>query len=154
VYLIPETKDVGALLAHWRRESEQFAVVLDEYGAVAGIVTLQDLTEELIGELGDEFELPDDRLAWVDERTVCAAGSMTIDDFNEAVGTALPQDGPRTLAGLVMHRLGHHPKERERVQIDGVQIQVQALDALRISQLAITLPARRAEPGPSGGGLS
>lgn len=150
VYLIPETKDLGALLAHWRRESEQFAVVLDEYGAVAGIVTLQDLTEELTGELGDEFGLPDDRLTWVDEHTVCAAGSMTIDDFNETVGTELPQDGPRTLAGLVMHRLGHHPKQGEGVQIDGVQIRVQALDALRITELAITLPPQAAPARPSG----
>jgi putative hemolysin len=152
--LIPETKDLGALLAHWRRESEQSAVVLDEYGAVAGVVTLQDLTEELIGELGDEFDLPDDRLTWVDQCTVRAAGSMTIDDFNEAAGTALPQDGPRTLAGLVMDRLGHHPKQGEAAQIDGVEIRVQALDALRITQLAITLPARPAESDSSPGGSS
>jgi putative hemolysin len=151
VYLIPETKDLGALLAHWRRESEQFAVVLDEYGAVAGIVTLQDLTEELVGELGDEFDLPDDRLSWLGERTVRAAGSMTIDDFNETVGTAFALNGPRTLAGLVMDRLGHHPQVGGAVEIDGVAIRVQAVDGLRITQLAITLAAGPAEPGLSGG---
>jgi putative hemolysin len=151
VYLIAETKDLGALLAHWRRESEQFAVVLDEYGAVAGIVTLQDLTEELVGELGDEFDLPDDRLSWLGERTVRAAGSMTIDDFNETVGTAFALNGPRTLAGLVMDRLGHHPQVGGAVEIDGVAIRVQAVDGLRITQLAITLAAGPAEPGLSGG---
>jgi magnesium and cobalt exporter, CNNM family len=141
VYLIPETKDLGALLAHWRRESEQFAVVLDEYGAVAGIVTLRDVSEEIIGNLGDEFDLPDDRMTWVDERTVQVAGSMTIDDFNETLGTTLPQDGPRTLAGLVLDRLGHHPRPGEVAGVDGVRIAVEAVDALRITRLAVTLPA-------------
>jgi putative hemolysin len=141
VYLIPETKDLGALLAHWRRESEQFAVVLDEYGAVAGIVTLRDVSEEIIGNLGDEFDLPDDRMTWVDERTVEVAGSMTIDDFNEILGTMLPQDGPRTLAGLVLDRLGHHPRPGEVADVDGVSIAVEAVEALRITRLAVTLPA-------------
>ncbi len=143
VSLIPETKDLGALLAHWRRESEQFAIVLDEYGVVAGIVTLRDVSEELIGELGDEFDLPDDRMTWLDDRTVLVAGSMTIDDFNETLDTALPQDGPRTLAGLVLDRLGHHPQPGEVAEVDGVTIRVEATDALRITQLAITLPTPR-----------
>jgi putative hemolysin len=144
VYLIPETKDLGALLAHWRRESEQFAVVLDEYGAVAGIVTLRDVSEEIIGNLGDEFDLPDDRITRVDERTVRVAGSMTIDDFNEALGTALPQDGPRTLAGLVLDRLGHHPRPGETADVDGVTITVEGVEALRITRLAVMLPVAHA----------
>ncbi len=142
VYMIPETKDLGALLAHWRRQSEQFAVVLDEYGDVAGIVTLHDVADELIGEFGDEFGLPDDRVSWIDERTLRVSGSITIADFNDAAGTQLPRDGARTLAGLVLDRLGHRPSEGERVAVDGVSIEVSGLDALRITQLLVRVPER------------
>ena len=76
---------------------------------------------------------------------------MTIDDFNETVGTAFALDGPRTLAGLVMDRLGHHPKMGETVQIDGAEFRVEVVDGLRITQLAVTLAARPGEPGLSGG---
>ncbi len=144
VYLIPETKDLGALLAHWQRASKQFAVVLDEYGGVAGIVTLNDVSGELIGELSDEFDLPDDRLSRLDERSVQVGGSMPIDDFNETVGTRLPQDGPRTLAGLVLKFLGHHPTVGETVQTGEAEIRVKKLDGLREKQLTITIPAHRA----------
>ena len=82
------------------------AVVVDEYGGTAGIVTLHDVLEELVGEIESEFDLPNNELNWVDERTVEVSGSMTIDDFNEAVGSTLPQRGPRTLAGLAFDAAG------------------------------------------------
>src|SRR5215213_1056161 len=142
VFGVPETKDVGALLRELRERREQLAVVLDEYGAVAGIVTLEDILEELVGEIGDEFDLPDSRLTWIDERTVSAAGSMTIDDFNEAVGTRLPQDAARTLAGLVLNALGHRPDPGETFAVDGVELEVERVDGLRITGLPISLEAR------------
>jgi len=142
VFGVPETKDVGALLRELRERREQLAVVLDEYGAVAGIVTLEDILEELVGEIGDEFDLPDSRLIWIDERTVSAAGSMTIDDFNEAVGTGLPQNEARTLAGLVLNALGHRPDPGETFTVDGVEIAVERVDGLRITGLRISLEAR------------
>jgi len=142
VFGVPETKDVGALLRELRERREQLAVVLDEYGVVAGIVTLEDILEELVGEIGDEFDLPDSRLIWIDERTVSAAGSMTIDDFNEAVGTCLPQNEARTLAGLVLNALGHRPDPGETFALDGVEIAVERVDGLRITGLRISLEAR------------
>src|SRR5215212_192948 len=142
VFGAPETKDVGALLRELRERREQLAVVLDEYGAVAGIVTLEDILEELVGEIGDEFDLPDSRLTWIDERTLSAAGSMTIDDFNEAVGTRLPQEEARTLAGLVLNALGHRPDPGETFAVDGVEIAVERVDGLRITGLRISLEAR------------
>src|SRR5829696_2461294 len=106
VLAVPETKDVGALLRELRERKEQLAVVLDEYGAVAGIVTLEDILEEIVGEIEDEFDLPNAEITRIDEHTVRVAGSMTIDDFNETLGQHLPQDRARTLAGLVLNALG------------------------------------------------
>ena len=139
VFGIPENKDLGSLLRELRERREQLAAVLDEYGAVAGIVTLEDILEELVGDIADEFDLPDARATWVDERTLLVAGSMTIDDFNETVGTRLPEHDARTLAGLVLVALGRRPDPGDAAAIDGVEIRVEALDGLRITDLRITL---------------
>jgi putative hemolysin len=140
--IVPETKDVGGLLRAQREQAAQLAVVVDEYGAVAGIVTLEDVLEELVGEIQDEFDLPDDRLERVDAATVRVAGSMTIDDFNEAVGTRFPQEGSRTLAGLVFDALGRRPDTGDAVEFDGARIEVERLDGPRITGLLVRLPAR------------
>jgi putative hemolysin len=140
--IVPETKDLGALLRELREQRAQLSVVVDEYGAVAGIVTLEDVLEELVGEIQDEFDLPDNRFERVDDATVRVAGSMTIDDFNEAVGTAFPQEGPRTLAGLVFDALGRRPDTGDAVELDGARIVVDRVDGLRITGLRVTLPER------------
>ena len=145
VLAVPENKDLlacfpGALLRELRERKEQLAVVLDEYGAVAGIVTVEDILEELVGEIEDEFDLPDARITRVDDRTVLVAGSLTIDDFNEMLGTQLPQDGPRTLAGLVLDALGRRPDPGDTVTVDGVEIRVESLDGLRITRLRVQPP--------------
>lgn len=154
--VVPETKDLAALLRELREQREQIAVVVDEYGAVAGIVTLEDLLEELVGDIQDEFDLPDARINWLDDRTVRVAGSMTIDDFNEAIGTELPMDGPRTLAGLVFDRLGRRPQKGDTLRFGDTEVCVQAVDGLRITEIEVRLPgpvAQRAReeaqvPGP------
>jgi len=136
---VPENKDLGALLRDLRERKEQLAVVLDEYGAVAGIVSLEDILEELVGEIEDEFDLPDARITRVDEQTVIVAGSLAIDDFNELLGSCLPQDGPRTLAGLVLDALGRRPDPGDTAMVGGVEMQVESLDGLRITRLRVTL---------------
>ena len=86
-YIVPETKDLAALLAEFRRTNQHMAVVVDEYGAMQGIVTLEDLLEEIVGEIEDEFDLPDESVERVDETTVRIDGTFPIDDFNEQFGT-------------------------------------------------------------------
>ena len=98
------------MLREMREQHEQLAVVVDEYGAVAGIVTVEDILEELVGEIQDEFDLPTRGWRGSTSDTVRVAGSMTIDDFNETMGTRLPQAGVRTLAGLVFDALGRQPR--------------------------------------------
>jgi hypothetical protein len=85
------------------------AIVLDAHGASAGTVTLEDLLEEIVGEIADEYHLPDESIRWIDDRTVHVAGSFPIDDFNERFGVRLPHTGFHTLAGLAFDTLGRAP---------------------------------------------
>ena len=139
--IVPESKDLGALLRELRERRRHLAVVVDEYGGTAGIITLEDILEELVGEIEDEFDLPDDTLTWIDDHTVRVAGSMTVDDFNESVGTALPQEEAHTLAGLVFGALGRRPQPGDTVTVDGVTLVVERVDGLRITRLRAAVPA-------------
>ncbi len=139
VPIVPETKDLGALLRELREQRQQLAIVVDEYGGTAGIVALEDILEELVGEIESEYDLPDSTITWLDDRTLEVAGSMTIDDFNETVGTSLPQRGQRTLAGLAFDALGRRPGPGDAVSVDGVRMRIEQVDGLRITKLRIEL---------------
>ena len=84
-YVVPETKDLAALLAEFRRTNQHMSIVVDEYGSTVGVVTLEDLLEEIVGEIEDEFDLPDESVEQVDETTIRIDGTFPIDDFNEDV---------------------------------------------------------------------
>ena len=144
--VVPELKDLGALLREMREQRQQLAIVIDEYGGTAGIVSIHDVLEEIVGEIEDEYDLPDSTLTWVDKRTVLAPGSMSIDDANETLGTHLPQRGPRTLAGLVFDELGRRPVPRDTIELEGVRLQVEEMDGLRITRLRMTMLDASAAP--------
>jgi putative hemolysin len=138
-HVVPETKDLAALLADFRREKQHMAIVVDEYGVVDGIVTLEDLLEEIVGEIEDEFDLPDTSFERIDDSRVRIDGSYTIDDFNEAFGTELEQDGYHTMAGLVFGSLGRAPEVSDRVVVDGVGLTVLEVEGSRIVRLEVEL---------------
>jgi putative hemolysin len=145
-FIVPETKDLGALLNELRRRHEHLAIVLDEYGGTTGIVTMEDILEEIVGEIENEYGLTEEAVRRINSRSVEAAGSMTIDDFNELLGTDLPQRGVRTLAGLVFEQLGRLPAVGETARFDGVQLQVRAVEGTRITTIRVTLPPGQAAP--------
>ena len=138
--VVPETKDLGALLRELREQRKHLAIVADEYGGTAGIVSLEDVLEEIVGEIEDEYDLPDATLERIDDETVRVAGSMTIDDFNETMGTELPVDHARTLAGLVFNALGRRPEVGDEVADGDVRLRVEETDSARITRLVIRLP--------------
>jgi putative hemolysin len=144
-YVVPETKDLGALLADFRRTKQHMAIVVDEYGAMQGIVTLEDLIEEIVGEIEDEFDLPDESVERVDEDTIRIDGTFPIDDFNEQFGVELPMEDYHTMAGFVFGRLGRAPERGDEVVHDGMLFQVVDVEGSRIDRLAVTFEARRAE---------
>ena len=137
VPIVPATKDLGALLRELREQHQQMAVVADEYGGTVGIVTIEDILEEIVGEIEDEYDLPDDSLVRLDDGAFRVAGSMTIDDFNEAVGSSLEERGAHTLAGIVFNQLGRRPVPGDSVVIDGLQLEVEELEGPRISRLRV-----------------
>ena len=141
-YVVPETKDLAALLADFRREKQHMAIVVDEYGAVDGIVTLEDVLEEIVGEIEDEFDLPDTSVERVDDHHIRIDGSYTIDDFNEAFRTDLDQDGYHTMAGLVFGALGRAAEVGDAVEVDGLVLTVIEIDGSRISRLEIEFRER------------
>jgi magnesium and cobalt exporter, CNNM family len=150
-HVVPETKDLGALLRDLREAHQSVAMVVNEYGATAGLVSIEDILEEIVGEIQDEYDLPDDTITWVGDDTAEVAGSLSIDDFNETTGAALPQDGPRTLAGLVFTRLGRRPAVGDEVVVDDVRLRVEDINGPRITRLRVTLPERRDEQPDAGG---
>ena len=139
--VIPETKDLGALLRELREQRRHMAIVADEYGGTAGIVTLEDILEEIVGEIEDEYDLPDDTLERVGDSAFRVAGTMTIDDFNETVGTGLGNDDARTMAGLVFNTLGRRPDEGDEVTVGDVRLRVEQVDGARITRLLVTVGA-------------
>ncbi|HSC90849.1 MAG TPA: hemolysin family protein [Gaiellaceae bacterium] len=146
-FFIPETKDLASLLADFRREKQHMAIVVDEYGAMQGIVTLEDLLEEIVGEIEDEFDLPDESVEHVDERTVRIDGLFPIDDFNEQFGTGLPNEDYHTVAGFVFGELGRAPEEGDAVDYDGVSFEVLRLEGSRIERLQVVFPEAAARGG-------
>jgi putative hemolysin len=146
-YMVPETKDLGALLAEFRRTNQHLAIVIDEYGSMEGIVTLEDLLEEIVGEIEDEFDLPDETVERIDEDTIRIDGTFTIDDFNEQFHCDLPDEDFHTVAGFVFGLLGRGAAPGDEVSHDGLQFHVDSVEGQRIDRLTVTfMPWRRAEP--------
>jgi putative hemolysin len=136
-FVVPETKDLAALLADFRRTKNHMAIVVDEYGAMQGLITLEDVLEEIVGEIEDEFDLPDEAIERVDERTIRIDGTFPIDDFNEQFATELPQEDYHTIAGFVFGQLGRAPEEGDEVQWDGLLFRVLAMEGTRIERLEV-----------------
>ncbi len=136
-YVVPENKDLGALLAEFRKANHHMAVVVDEYGATAGIVTLEDLLEEIVGEIEDEFDLPDESVEQLDERRIRISGSFTIDDFNEQFGTALDDEDFHTVAGYVFGQLGRAAEAGDEIRDHGLHFTVLETSGSRILRLEV-----------------
>jgi len=136
-YVVPENKDLGALLAEFRKANQHMAVVVDEYGATAGIVTLEDLLEEIVGDIEDEFDLPDESVEQIDEHRIRISGSFTIDDFNEQFGTALDDEDFHTVAGYVFGHLGRAADTGDEVRDNGLHFTVLETSGSRILRLEV-----------------
>ncbi|MEV6928494.1 hemolysin family protein [Dactylosporangium sp. NPDC051485] len=132
---LPASKRVLAALSEMRREGHHLAVVVDEYGGTAGIVTLEDLIEELVGEIHDEYDAPPapPRVDEVD-------GRLNLADLAERIGLALPTGPYETVAGFLMARLGRVPAVGDHVRHNGWQLRVSTVEGRRVARIAVARP--------------
>jgi putative hemolysin len=144
-HVVPETKDLAAMLAEFRRTNQHLALVVDEYGAFQGIVTLEDLLEEIVGEIEDEYDLPDESIERLDDSRIRIDGTFPIDDFNEQFAQELPQEDYHTVAGFVFGALGRAAEEGDEIVHDGLRFHVLEVDGVRIERLEVEfLPEEKA----------
>ncbi|MDP6637471.1 MAG: hemolysin family protein [Phycisphaerae bacterium] len=138
-FFVPETKALDDLLKEFKARMVHIAVVLDEYGGTAGMVTIEDVLEEIVGEIADEYDQSEEELMQrIDEQTIEADGRMYIDDLNDALDLEIPEDaGYDTVAGLVFSELGYIPKIDETLNAYGADFAVLAADERKITRLRV-----------------
>jgi putative hemolysin len=144
VQRVPETKPLDDLLVDFRRTRSHLAVVVDEYGSLAGVATLEDLVEEVMGEIDDEFDTPSRDIVRTGGGQALVTGSVTLEDFNDAFGCEIDDEDYNTVGGAVFHAMGRVPEEGDSVTAHGLEFTVLEMDGSRISRV-------RVDPGGPGG---
>jgi CBS domain containing-hemolysin-like protein len=135
---VPETKRVPEMLREMQRDKFHMAIVVDEYGGTAGLVTLEDLIEELVGEIADEFDVDDPMVEPVAGGGIRVHGRTPLDQVNDLLRARLPEGDWDTIGGLVYDRLGHVPVEGESVRLAGWRLTAQRIQGRRIGRVSIT----------------
>ena len=138
-YFVPETKKVDDLLREMQRLRVHLAVVVDEYGGTAGVVTVEDILEEIVGEIQDEYDAEEPVFQLVHEGEYVLDARMHLDDVNDLLGVELPTEVSDTLGGLIYSSLGKVPAAGERLHIDGLQIEVLTVTGRRIRKVRVHL---------------
>jgi CBS domain containing-hemolysin-like protein len=136
-YFVPETKKVSELLKEMQQKRVHIAIVLDEYGSVVGLATIEDLLEELVGEIADEYDREEPQIEPVDEDTFRVNGRLSIDDVNELLDVDLPHDEWDTVAGLMYGLLGSVPTQGETVTYDHLTFVAEKVQGRRIAKVLI-----------------
>jgi putative hemolysin len=138
-YFVPETKPLRVLLHEFQNQKLHIAVVLDEYGGTAGIVTLEDILEELVGEITDEYEeTPPEPIKKIDQNTIEVDARTSIDDVNDEFELSLPEDEDyETIGGFVFSRLGYIPKTNESFEYENLKFTIASAEARRIKRVRI-----------------
>jgi magnesium and cobalt transporter len=148
---VPESKRLNVLLKEFRASRNHMAIVVDEYGAAAGVVTIEDVLEQIVGDIEDEHDYDEGAFIYKrrkGEYTVKARTS--IEEFNEHFDSSLDGDDLDTIGGLVVHAFGHLPKQGERISIDGYRFSIMRADSRRVHLLSVQPPAEVLQKGSNG----
>jgi CBS domain containing-hemolysin-like protein len=143
--VVPESRKLRPLLFDMTRERRHFALVIDEHGGTAGIVTLEDLLEELVGEIRDEYDVSELGVERLGGERFLVPGNLRIDEAASRLGVELPEGEYETVAGFLMDELGRIPRRRDVVRHRGWRLQVQSMHRRRVVQVLIE-PAAAAQP--------
>jgi putative hemolysin len=145
---VPETMPVSMLLHLFRDEHQHMAIVLDEFGGTAGLATLQDLLEEIVGEVSDLFDTGNPGFQTLADGTILIDGLTHIEEVNQQLGLSLQEPFYDTIAGYVMGKLGRVPVLNDTVEEDGFRLRVVEMDGMRVAQVALSLLAGPPAPRP------
>ena len=147
-YFVPETKPVGELFRELRGTGYQMVMLADEFGGVAGLVTLKQMVEEIVGRVGEEGMPHEEEFQSIDANTFQADAGMSVDEANEHLGLHIPDGTYETIAGFLLTRLGHIPRESERIYHSGFLLEVIEMRGVKIERIMVTRVARPS-PGDS-----
>jgi magnesium and cobalt transporter len=149
---IPESKRLNVLLKEFRISHNHMAIVVDEYGGVSGLLTIEDVLEQIVGDIGDEYDVDESEgIRREGERTFSVPALTRIEDFNETFGTRFSDEEFDTIGGLVLHELGRMPRRGEAIEIGGLELKVQRVDRRRIETLRVTTPGEIELKSPGAG---
>ncbi len=152
-YFVPETKRINDLLNELRAKKSHLAIIVDEYGGTSGIVTIEDIIEEIIGEIRDEHDVEEEAFVVQDDRTTLVSAVVNLDDFEERFGVAVPREGYDTLGGFIIHHLGRVPLRGEELTLEDLRLQIHSADPKRITRVLVTrIPAQDEEPARDASG--
>lgn len=143
-YFVPETKKCGKLFAEMSENHIQMAIVVDEYGGTAGLVTLEDIVESIMGNIQDEYDDETEEIAKINDTTFTVEGNTDIDEVDELVGAVIPQEDYDTLAGFIISQLGYLPKDgdMDTVEFDNLKFTVLSVEDKRIAKVRIDITPR------------
>ena len=141
-YFVPETKLVSSIFPELRQSAFQIIMVADEFGGVAGLVTLKQLVEEIVGRVGEEGKEPEEDYQTIDANTYQVEGGMDINEANERIGLDIPEGEYETVAGFILSQLGRIPVQRERILHKGFVLEITEMGGVRIEQVKVTRVAK------------
>ncbi len=139
-YFVPENKPIVDLLREFQKRKTHMAIVMDEFGAVRGLVTLENILEEIVGDIDDEYDIDDDEFEAIDDRTFVVRGRVDVEDVEERLNITLPDGAYESIGGLIIHLLGRLGAEGDMVRVDGVQLIVHSAGRRKIKKVKIVLP--------------
>ena len=146
--VVPESKRVDRLLKEFQQQRYHMAIVVDEFGSVSGLVTIEDILELIVGEIEDEYDEHDQEqltIRALDERRFTLNALTPIEEFNEFFSSQFSDDEVDTIGGLVMHGFGHLPKRGESIELSGFEFKILQVDRRRLIQLQVTIPEQRTD---------
>jgi magnesium and cobalt transporter len=138
---IPESKRLNVLLREFRNSHNHMAIVVDEYGGVSGLLTIEDVLEQIVGDIGDEYDVDEvEGIHKEAERTFAVPALTRIEEFNDVFDTRFSDEDADTIGGLVLHELGRMPRRGEAIELGGLELKVLRTDRRRIETLRVTTP--------------
>jgi len=139
-FFVPETMPLDDLLLEFQKKRLHLAVVVDEYGGMSGVITLEDIIEEIVGDIEDEFDDDVPEMQKIRENIYKVDSRMTISDFNEETGLSLPTEDFDTIGGLVLDLFGKVPQKNEAIEHEGILFRVNSVKGTRIKLVTIRIP--------------